>query len=80
MMIDKNDWDAITDAVRRHPHYLGGVIFSTEDVFDECESMGIDPTIVDMGKFDFRGWEMCATEDGWPVITEELANYEPEEA
>lgn len=74
-MIDSNDFDALFDAFVRHPNYLSGVVWTVQDVRDECEFQGIDFDKVDLSKFDFRGWESVATEDGWPVITEELGNY-----
>lgn len=80
-MIDADDWDAISDAVRRHPYYLGGVVWCVEDVMSECKRFGIDYSEVhpDLNMIDFRGWEGEAISSGWPVITEFVfANHEPD--
>ena len=38
----------------------------------------IDFDKVDLMKIDFSGWEGVAIEDGWPVITDVLYEYEGE--
>lgn len=80
-MIDADDWDAINDAVRKHPWYLGGVVWSVHDVKSECEYQNVDYARVedDLMMIDFNGWEDVAISDGWPVIQEWVSDHAPDD-
>ena len=74
-MIDPNNLDALISALFRHPDVLGCVLWTTEDVKNECERLDIDFDNLNMSMFRFKYWEEAAVEDGWHVITDVLNDY-----
>jgi hypothetical protein len=84
MMRDIND---IFRELQQHPDYIGGVIWTVEDLKHHIDlwyvSLHNPHDASDIAKFaefiDMDGWEDVAIEDGWEVIHQQYNALFPED-
>lgn len=65
--------DVIFRELQQHPEYIGGVIWTTEDLMHTLLLQEVNAgseNVATFAKFvDMNGWEDVAIQDGWEVLT-----------
>lgn len=63
----EHDFNALWDALNRHPDYRGGVAWSRVDIETVANERGIDPDELDE-VINFDGWEAMAVSNGFDWV------------